>query len=844
MVSLARSWPDSGHGSAATAGLRAGWSLRAALFGVLLALALTALPRLRLAASGLDRLILGDWLVIVLPLVAGMSLGRCGRRSQQNLFVAAIALAVVAAFVALALALRLAQAGDPALLGALAAAYGAGLGALAPRALGVGVLAWVTPAIAASSAAITVAALTFAAVDGRAPALQMTLVLVPVVALFAVAGAVNPPPPFGTSPWPRWRGLTVLAIALGSLGGAAQHALVAAVPPLVPALFCAGLAGCALAVLARSRRGTLAFAALTPIVFAFAIETPARIDRTILAQSGAAVAIYQRSDQELQLWCDGVLIAGEGPDRPQSPFVATLLAGMRRGSDRVLVLGDGIGRLPAALAQAGFGLVDVASWRTAARPLLPRLANDGPIADPTRAAAECGPGPRGCRERLAQLPDASRQAIVMAEPLHAASRDPLDVAVQRQLRRVVGAGVVLQPFAMDRVEPARLRRLFAAVSGAHPWNGVFAIGDCAVLVSAAAPPQWSRAGPFGAWHDDARWQGHRAHCGSVADLQRSWLGTLAAEIPAAAADDDDGPGRKATLAVLHRSLVSPPPIAADARSQLLWWTGAHARRRATEREIFAAPGTDRGRALVRSLSPALLPLGSPSAALQAALGIADAHDVSFKFPDAAVLAAHAIDPTFFVHPPPVLVDLPRPKRSSSELEDLARLPGSARLGELCRGEGAFAIALRTRFGSRCARALVEALARGPLDPPAQQALRELADPFVLAEAGRILDARGRRPELLALWRGDLPLPRALEAMLRGPVAERLTLANALAGRRDGGSLSALADLLTDGARSVRAAAGSALATTSGGKVTYDAEWPASRRFLAAQQVRAMHNRRP
>ncbi|MCA8975283.1 MAG: hypothetical protein KDC98_11205, partial [Planctomycetes bacterium] len=193
---------------------------------------------------------------------------------------------------------------------------------------------------------------------------------------------------------------------------------------------------------------------------------------------------------------------------------------------------------------------------------------------------------------------------------------------------------------------------------------------------------------------------------------------------------------------------------------------------------------------------------------------------------------------------PVFADLPRPNRERGDLEDFSRLPGPERLVELAVGSDPLAIALRARFPSRCARALLAALVAGPLDRPRVEALRELADPFVLEAAGRALGGRGALVELLGLWRGDLPFPAALEGLLHGAADDRFALAVALAGRRDSGSMLALADLLLDEASSVRRAAGGSLATTTKDTVAYDADWPRSRRFLAAERVRAMHNRGP
>jgi len=172
------------------------------------------------------------------------------------------------------------------------------------------------------------------------------------------------------------------------------------------------------------------------------------------------------------------------------------------------------------------------------------------------------------------------------------------------------------------------------------------------------------------------------------------------------------------------------------------------------------------------------------------------------------------------------------------------VPPPERLRQSCVGDGPKAVALRVRFPSACARALLEALAAGPLAPDASLALRELADPFVLAEAGRVLLPGAREGELLALWRVDLPMPAALsDWSARGPAARR-ALAAALRGRRDASCLPVLADLLVADEPEVRRLAGEALQQALGERVPYDAEGPESERRRAAERLRSLHNRAP
>jgi hypothetical protein len=192
----------------------------------------------------------------------------------------------------------------------------------------------------------------------------------------------------------------------------------------------------------------------------------------------------------------------------------------------------------------------------------------------------------------------------------------------------------------------------------------------------------------------------------------------------------------------------------------------------------------------------------------------------------------------------VLQGLPRPLADPGALEDFAFLPDGPRLAALCSENSPLATALRVRFGSRCARALVGELARAPLPAAGLQALRQLADTFVLREAGQALRGRGAVRELLSLWRADLPMPAALEELLRGSPADRAGFAAALGGRLDRRSVAALAGLLAAPEAEVRVAAGEALRASFGELVPYDPDAPPSALNAAADRVRSLHNRTP
>lgn len=798
-------------------------------FGGVLAWVLTAWPDLRSGVTGLDvPRPLECWFGVG-ALGLGFLLGRIVRRSRLTLLVAGIGVAVASVVIALGTAMRLARPGELEFALALAASAGLALGALAPAFSARGrLLALVATLVGAMG---VVAAEHFAGARISPVLRDALLVMLPAIAMFVAT------PRAGRRPWPvsLWSLLPAAAVAVGGV--------------------------------------TLARAALPSARLPDEVVAASAVRFTRLQVNAGAAAIYDRSTQEMQLWHDGVLVDAEGPDRPQSPFLATILAGTLRSGDRVLVLGTGTGRLPVALQRAGLATCDVVDWRTTARPLQRRLVGVGPVADPRDADPSDGVGAEsaasarqfaryGCRETLRRLPDGARQAVVLAEPLHAGAVWQCGVDAQAELRRVVGNGLLVQPFAMDRVSPSMLRALLAAAAHVHPWNGVLRVGDCAALLSAPRAPSWSQLPSFESWPELARWQAHEAHLGAASDLQRTWLGTVIAELepsdPASASATDSGAtsgpnpapdsvsgadsGRRATLRVLHACLRPAPAMEPARSSQFLWWVDVRSRVRAAERTLRAAAVADGQR--VRPATLPFLPLGSPSALLQAALALPDDDDVRFASPDVAALAAFAIDPTVFTNRPPVFAELPLPRRETGDLEELAGLPAPERLRELCSDTGAFATALRVRFPSACARALVAGLAAGPLPENQQATLRRLADPFVLAMAGEALAGRDAVGELLGLWRGDLAMPRALAAMVRAPQKERMTLAAALAGRRDALAVGTLADLLQDEAVDVRVVAAGSLRATAGDRIAYDPKWSRSKRFLAAERVRALHNRAP
>lgn len=571
-----------------------------------------------------------------------------------------------------------------------------------------------------------------------------------------------------------------------------------------------------------------------------------------LLRHGTAEVRFLRARHELELCVDGRWIDGGGPERDEAPLAAVLVHALAQPGDRVLVLAPGTGRVDRWLRRVLASEVEVVDDRPALAPLRARSSQDGPLALPTTAAAaESGAEVRvaTAAAALAALSAEARQVVLFAEPLAAVRERAQAVDLVRAAATVAGRGIVVHVVALDHAEPEALEALFVAATAASPWNGLFVVGDAAVLVSARQPISFAALPSAASWSDDARWLLHRAHCGDLDDLQQALLGTLRVrptDAPTPRGDSEPAPrGRAAVLPVLHRWIEPPDEVpSATCRSTLRRWQSRQAELRAAEAALQAL-GPDVGsRAEAQRLAAPFLPVGAPSALLQAALGVAGADGTTLTSPVAASCRAHAIDPTFFLATPLFARDLPVARDVAGPLEDLAMLPPPERLHQSCVGDGPKAVALRVRFGSACARALVEALARGPLSPDAATALRELADPFVLAEAERVLRPGGRELELLALWRLDLPMPAALAGLPARGLAERKALAAALRGRRDETSLPVLADLLVADELEVRRLAGEALQLALGERVPYDAEASESERRRAAERLRTLHNRAP
>ncbi|MBL9076057.1 MAG: hypothetical protein JNL08_01055 [Planctomycetes bacterium] len=674
--------------------------------------------------------------------------------------------------------------------------------------------------------------------------------------------------------------LPLVALARGGAAAGAGIARAVRARELLLALVClplswwttrhAGAAGGAVLLLAALLGAVAAAITVRQVALAAGLATAAAVvvalpggaaadtaSVTVLVRAGDRSVVYDRATQALALRLGGGTVDRAGPDHAGSELAAVIARTFAAPGDRALVLGVGTLRLPRLLLHCGWHEVDVVDGFGLPPAWAARLDADGPVPLPTAVAAAAEPRLR-CTvapwlQALAAIPDAARQVVFVAASPQPATAPQTTIELQRELRRVAGDGLVVQAFALDLVGTEALRALLGSAAVAHGANEVFVVGDDVLLVSGTRPLAWPGADPFAGWCDDARWLAHRAHLGGLDDVRRARSGAVGPAAAAWARSELDAPvgggerGRRAALDVLRELLLpDAEPVAPDAGSLLLRWLGQRADLRLAQTELAGLGDAADAAQRAQAVAARFLPVGAPAASLQAALGLAAADGEPLVDPALACRRAHAIDPTFWADPLPVLRDrLPRPRAPRGDLEDLACLPPGERLAELCVGEAPLAIALRARFGSACARALVAELGRGPLPPAAAEALRQLADPFVLAEAARVLAARDGSAELLAYWRRDLPLSPAIAALLRhGAPALRPRFAEALAGRTDAASLQALAECLTADALELREAAARALRVTAGDGIAYDPAGPRSALIEAADRVRALHNRAP
>jgi hypothetical protein len=562
-----------------------------------------------------------------------------------------------------------------------------------------------------------------------------------------------------------------------------------------------------------------------------------QVESVVLRQVGAASAVYVRSDQELQLLLGDDVVAAAGPNRNEEPLVTAILHAATRAGDRVLLLGGGTGRVGASLRSAGRCQVEAATAWPELAALQPSVAADGPVQrpnDPNEIA------PKPWQKALAKLPAGSRQVIVLGELPSKATAHRATEMFQRQLRRVVGDGLVCQPIALDRVSVSVLDAWFDVVAQAHAWNGIYAVGNAAVLVSGCRKPSW-RNGLDG-WCGEARWAMHDAHLIGPEDLEVAFLGTLKQR-----ADEVLGRGAGSGVTrLLMRWLAIPASVPTPGEVSLLrrWQSRFDDMTRAKSR-LITLSNDAAGRAKAQSIAARFLPMGAPAPWLQAALGLVGEDEVALCDPNLASRCAYAMDPTFFATPAAVYASLPLPMQKRGDLEDLFRLEDGSALARRCIGRSPQAVALRARFPSRCARSLIGQMADAPLAEDAAMALRELADPFVLREIASVVFAPGRWHEILNFWRADLPMPAVLHQVAKtASLVDRRLLASALRGRRDPSCYPAIAEFMIAEDLELRRRAGVALRTSAGEVVAFNEHWPRSRRLDAATRLRDLHNRKP
>ncbi|MFK7739680.1 MAG: hypothetical protein AB8H80_05095 [Planctomycetota bacterium] len=717
--------------------------------------------------------------------------------------------------------------------------------------------------------------------------------------------------PFAEEPTPLgfWRGCVWLLLLVVGVGAVVVYG--SGIAPIVGVVAVA-FGSLWLAALATNRLGLAVGAALAIVALAWGwaprqdVFAGSRFERELYRRAAGDVRIvYRRADQELQRRVAGEATFAVGPDRNEAPLLAAALHAFVRPGDRVLALGSGAERCTDSLARRGCSVIDhldaralsgEASW----------LMLDGPVPSPERQQSKPADGGGGGGVQvhaatLGELAAGSRQVLLVADCFGvAATRHRATPTFQRELRRVAGSGLVLQVAALDRAASAPLEAWFAAACQEHRHSELFVVGDAAVLASFGSAKQAETAWQQSTAETDseARWALYRAHLGGLADLRRARVGRLglaAGTAPAGVVggglskgglasgpDANDGASLPDVAAVLGRWLqLEAPPLPAavsahePAGSTLAHWRSRRAALRRAHARLSVLADDAESRHRAHRLAREMLPFGAPGPLLQAALGLPDEDGVTLLDPQQAVRCAYAIDPTSTgtfgadtfradkgTQPsgglPPVFRPLPRPTEARGDLEDLHRVASDVRLVRRCVGAQPLAVALRARFGGRCARALIAQLAIRALRDDEQLALRELADPFVLAEAARVLaeataggssTGQQRELELLPIWRRDLPAPSTLVASLRGllqagSVDQREAVVRALWGRMDPSCYGLIAELLLDEEPALRRSAGQILKLSVGDRVEYEANWPRSRRVDAATQLRALHNRRP
>lgn len=615
------------------------------------------------------------------------------------------------------------------------------------------------------------------------------------------------------------------------------------------------------------------------VVFGGATSTSAGIEDIEIAALGAAQASWSSRTQEVLLRVAGHEVDRSGPQRDHAALLVFAAMAFAKEHGTVVVLGPHSGRLRERVRDFGLAAATFVEPSTEVASLQPRLQVDGPLPPEPGSAPTTFPAESdaaiGSRAFAYQVPVGSCSAIVDGTLIGSALPERATVAEHAAMRRAAANGAVVQAVALEWAPREILEAAIRSSALVHPWCGVFLFGRTLLVCGLSTPPDWDRVErTLASLPPSARWQLHAAGLGSTVDLQAAFLAEIAPEASApfddvhrrahsapAASADATLADNAAALAVIVRSrldatgrarlqaLVLDPAAWAMAEPVLAKAMRERPESVSLRRELLAVAVRMADRAIAASdpaqpakvaeaasLAARFYHLGSPSPTLQAALALPDRKDQRIRERRIAGRAALALDAGFAAVAPPVLLPVVSSLQAHTPLADWNVLPASERLAELATGDGPLAIALRRRFGSRCAEALVSQWGHGELSSPMTAALRELADPFVLEAAAAALASRSAEAELLRIWRADLPATKAVRAFADGGVAMRQALQIALAGRTDRASLSLLGRGLVDDELSVRTAAGAALFRSIGERIVYDPEWPVDRLRDAAAQL--------
>ena len=704
--------------------------------------------------------------------------------------------------------------------------------------------------------------------------------LAPLLAALALGGAgaaVLPSPGACLSKW-----IVAAGIGLGVRCGLAQVADAAA------ALTAVG------AIAAFALRSATGFAVVVAIVLALASGLQATWQRPVfaaehervLAVGGECDVRFRERDQALLLLRRGQLVDLAGPDRRHADVLAGLARAALADGARLVIVGSGTRRVLHALELAPGIRTRMIDSMVLGRDVESALLQDGPVPAAQRSSSPRAPEWIGGRRSYLWAQPASTAAMVLAaEPLLGAAPTRASIEEHQAMRHACGDGLVAQTFLLDATPPWQLAAALAAAQVVHAQAQVFLVGTVGVILGAGSDLDLDGlAAGFDGLPLALRWRMHAAGVGSSVDWRLASLGPLPQG--AVALHDEEllastsaeaaslAANIAANLAVLRRAygtalasgsvasarldlLAHDPAVRGAAMRRLepevllqpdsvllraeLW----RSRLTKVEADLAACDPTDaKAVAALASLVVRFAHIGCPSPALQAALALPDARGERVREPHRAAELALALDPGYAQNAPPLLAPIVAEAAPFSPLLDLHRLPRGAALAARCEGDDALAVALRCRFPSACAEALIAAWAEGPLPAGCLAVLRELADPFVLSMAAEALAGRGARAEVLRAWPVDLPVPGGVAELAQGSAPERSQLMEALAYHQDPRAIDLLAAGLRDAERPVRAAAGAALARVAQGKIAFDPDWSQSTRQDAAAKLRALHNRAP